>query len=292
MSVLNLSGKRALVVGVTNNRSLGYHALKSLVDAGAKVVCATHPDLVEKAQKALAKLETPGGVVYGVDVTSEESIQALVDATTQDEGFDYLVHAVAGGPSKEGLSGSYLDASHEEYLRTQTISADSLRMLCKYLHPHIRDNGSIIAYSFAAAHYHSVNYNIMAPAKAALESSAVYLAFDENLGKRGIRTNIISAGPIRTLSSAGVSGFTDSLNVGEMRTPMQKNVSGEDVGQATAMLLAMPGVTGQVINVDNGIICCGMGSTVEEMASHRLVKELQKADISIEDIKAFKAVQK
>jgi|GEM_PF-1116312 len=276
MSVLNLKGKRALVVGVTNARSLGYHAYKALSDAGAEVLCATHPELVKKASKVMGE----NIWVYPCDVTKETSMENMAIELAKEhwpDGFDYLVHAVAGGPNKDtGLSGSYLNASSEEYLRTQQISADSLRMLCKHLHPYIKDNGSIVAYSFAAAHYHSVNYNIMAPAKAALESSAIYLAFDENLGKRGITTNIISAGPIRTLSSAGVSGFTDSLNVGEIRTPNQKNVTGAELGQATAMLLAMPGVTGQVINVDNGIICCGMGSTVEEMAAHRIAKQSQK----------------
>lgn len=274
MSILNLSGKRALVVGVTNNRSLGFQAAKALLDSGASVTCATHPSVIEKAQKALSKLGAPSGIVYGVDVTSEESIQRLVAETTVNgERFDYLVHAVAGGPSREGLSGSFLNVSREDYLRTQDISAYSLVALAQVVEPHMRDGGAIVAYTFAAAHYHSVNYNTMAPAKAALESNVIYLAFTPELGKRGIRVNAISAGPVRTVSSAGVSGFVDSLNVGELRTPNQQNVSGADVGEATAMLLAMPGITGQTINVDNGIICCGMGSTVEEMTSHRRARE-------------------
>lgn len=268
MSILNLEGKCALVVGVTNNRSLGYHIAMALKEAGAEVLVATHPDLVAKAQKALEGVAP----VYGCDVTDDTSLTNLAQKVGNfwPNGFDYLVHAVAGGPARGELEGSFLKTSRESYLRTQDISAYSLIALCRVLLEKLRDGGSVLALTFAAAHFHSVNYNIMAAAKAALEANALYLAFAPELAEKGIRVNALSAGPVKTLSSMGVGGFRDAEKVGEMRTAFGENVSGEDIGIAAAMLLAMPGLTGQVVNVDNGISCCGMGSTITEMANHQL----------------------
>lgn len=261
-----MSGKNALVVGLTNDRSIAYGVVQALLDDGVNVVVATAPGLVAKAQKAL-----PGILVHPCDVEkSDDDMLKLAEAIklTWPEGFDYLVHAVAYSDTKE-LQGSILNMSRANCLTTMDISTYSLVAMCRIFGPQMREGGSVACFTFAASRYRSPNYNTMAPAKAGLESLVKYIAFDPMFGPRRITVNAISAGPVKTLSLMGVFGANLSLRMGEMRSVTGENLTNIEIGRSTVNIMISPGITAQTIDVDNGIAAIGMGAGDAELAFHQ-----------------------
>ncbi len=195
---------------------------------------------------------------FPCDVTKDEELAAAPEAVRKHWGtFDILVHAVAFA-NRDDLQGRYIDTSREGFALALDVSAFSLVSLCKAFEPLLNDDGSVITLSYYGAQKHITNYNVMGVAKAALEASVRYLAYD--LGPRGIRVNALSAGPIKTLAASGISGFGKILSHIEKYTPMKKNVTIDEVGNA-ALFLASPlasGVSGDVLFVDAGYHTSGI----------------------------------
>ncbi len=255
--------KRALIFGLSNTSSIAFGVYEAMKAQGIDIIVATAPALVERAQKAV-----PDTQVFGCNVQgSAADILRLKEEVSVmwEDGFDYLVHAVAFSDTKE-LKGSIFNTSRENYLATQDISAYSLVELCRHFVPMMRQGGSVATFTFAASRYRSPNYNTMAPAKSALETLVKYIAFDPMLADKRMTINAISAGPIKTLSLMGVGGAGTSLKMGARRSAIGENVTAAEVGMATLNIMNSPGITGQTINVDWGISCCGMGAGDTELA--------------------------
>ncbi|MDR2892407.1 MAG: enoyl-ACP reductase [Deltaproteobacteria bacterium] len=246
-----LKGKKALIFGLANNRSIAYGISKAFKDHGAELAFSWAGDAIRKRVEPLSE-ELGGAFTFPCDVTSDEQIAAAADLTAKNWGkIDILVHAVAFA-QREDLQGRFIDTSRSGYALAMDISAYSLVALCKAFEPMMNDNGSVISMTYYGADKWVQNYNVMGVAKAALQAGVRYLAYD--LGGRGIRVNAISAGPIKTLASSGVSGFGDILHHIEKYSPLRRNVTTTDVGNA-ALFLASDlgaGVTGEVMFVDSG----------------------------------------
>ena len=252
-----LQGKKAVIFGVANNRSIAYGIAKAFVDNGAEIALSWPGEALKKRVDPIAE-ELGAAFTFPCDVTRDEEMTAAAETVRSRFGkIDVLVHAVAFA-HKDDLQGRYIDTSREGFSLTLDISAYSLVSMCKAFEDILNDGSSVLTMSYYGAQKHITNYNIMGVAKAALESSVQYLAYD--LGPRGIRINAISAGPIKTLASSGISGFSKILNHIEKHTPMNKNVTIEEVGQ-TAAFLASPmasGITGEVLFVDAGYHTSGI----------------------------------
>ena len=253
-----LTGKTGLVLGVANKRSIAWACAQSLAGAGMRLALTYQGERLEKGVRELA-LELPGSVVLPCDVTQPESLDALFTSVEKDlGGLDALVHAIAFA-KREELAGDFFDTSKEGWALAQEVSAYSLLALTRRAVPLMEGRaGSIVTLSYIGGERVIPNYNIMGIAKAALEASVRYLSND--LGPRGIRVNAISAGPIRTLSSAGVSGFSEILDHVAQRAPLRRNVTAEEVGD-TCLFLASPlarGITGSVVYVDAGYHVMGV----------------------------------
>jgi len=252
-----LQGKKAVIFGVANNRSIAYGIAKAFVENGAEIALSWPGEALKKRVDPIAE-ELGAAFTFPCDVTRDEEMTAAAETVRSRFGkIDVLVHAVAFA-HKDDLQGRYIDTSREGFSLTLDISAYSLVSMCKAFEDILNDGSSVLTMSYYGAQKHITNYNIMGVAKAALESSVQYLAYD--LGPRGIRINAISAGPIKTLASSGISGFSKILNHIEKHTPMNKNVTIEEVGQ-TAAFLASPmasGITGEVLFVDAGYHTSGI----------------------------------
>ena len=252
-----LQGKKAVIFGVANNRSIAYGIAKAFADNGAELALSWPGEALRKRVDPIAE-ELGAAFTFPCDVTSDEEIAAAAETVRSRWGrADILVHAVAFA-NKDDLQGRYLDTSRDGFAMAMDISAYSLVAICKQFENVLNDNGSVMTMSYYGAQKHITNYNVMGVAKAALEASVKYLAYD--LGPRGIRVNAISAGPIKTLASSGISGFSKILNHIERYTPMKKNVTIDEVGNM-AMFLASPlasGVTGDIVFVDAGYHTSGI----------------------------------
>ncbi len=254
MGILN--GRKGLIVGVANDRSLAWGIARSLHGAGAELAFTYQGDLFKKRVEPLAaSLDSP--LVVPCDVSEESDVETAV-ATAADKlgGLDMLVHSVAYA-DKEALQGPYMNVQRQAFLRSMEISVYSLTSLCRHAAPHMRDGGSILTLSYLGAERAFRNYNVMGVAKAALESSVRYLARD--LGERNIRVNVISAGPVRTLSASGVSQFSSMLKHAAERAPLGRNITSSDVGSAALFLLSelSGGITGEILHVDAGYSTVG-----------------------------------
>lgn len=252
-----LSGKKAVIFGVANNRSIAYGIAKAFADNGAELALSWPGEALRKRVEPIAE-ELGAAFTFPCDVTKDEELISAADTVRSRWGkVDILVHAVAFA-HKDDLQGRYIDTSREGFATAMDISAFSLVALCKQFETVLNDEGSVLTMTYYGAQKHITNYNVMGVAKAALEASVKYLAYD--LGPRGIRVNAISAGPIKTLASSGISGFSKILNHIERYTPMKKNVTIEEVGNM-AMFLASPlasGVTGDIVFVDAGYHTSGI----------------------------------
>lgn len=252
-----VQGKKALIFGVANDKSIAYAIAKELKDNGASIALSYAGDALKKRVEPIHE-ELGGDFLFQCDVSSDAAIAesaALVKETWGN--FDILVHSVAFA-NRDDLKGRYVDTSRDGFHLAMDISAYSLVALCKAFDPLLNDNGSVMAMTYYGAEKVITNYNVMGVAKAALECSVRYLAMD--LGERGIRVNAISAGPLKTLASSGISGFKTILATIEERAPLRRNIIQEDVGK-TGLFLASDlsrAITGEVIYVDSGYNIMGI----------------------------------
>ncbi len=252
-----LKGKKAIIFGLANNRSIAYGIAKAFKDNGAELAFSWPGEAIQKRVEPLAK-ELGGSFTFPCDVTSDEQIASAAEIVKKNWGqADILVHAVAFA-NREDLQGRFIDTSRAGFALALDISAYSLTALCHAFEPILTDNASILTLTYYGADRFITNYNVMGVAKAALQASVRYLAYD--LGVRSIRVNAISAGPIKTLAASGISGFGRILSHIEKHSPLNKNVDIDDVGNA-ALFLASPlasGVTGEVMFVDAGYNTSGI----------------------------------
>ena len=253
-----LEGKNGLVLGVANKRSIAWACAQSLSAAGMRIALTYQGERMEKGVRELAA-ELPGSIVLPCDVTQPETLDALFGTIEKElGGLDGLVHGIAFA-KREELGGDFFDTSKEGWALAQEVSAYSLLALTRRALPLMEGkSASIVTLTYIGGERVVPNYNVMGVAKAALEASVRYLAND--LGPRGIRVNAISAGPIRTLSSAGVSGFTEILDHVEKHAPLRRNITADEVGD-TCLFLVSPlarGITGSVVYVDAGFHVMGV----------------------------------
>ncbi len=265
-----MAGKRGVVFGVANNRSIAWGITKAVTDQGAEVALTYQGEAIKKRVEPLAQ-EIGSKLVLPCDVTDEATVEdvfkALADAWG---GIDFLVHAVAFS-DKEELDGRYVDTSKDNFVQTLLISCYSFTALAKRAEPLMKNGGSLLTLTYYGAEKVMPHYNVMGVAKAALEASVRYLAAD--LGKGGIRVNAISAGPIKTLAASGIADFRYILKWNEYNSPLRRTVSIEDVGAGALYLLSDlgRGVTGEILHVDAGYHVVGMKN--EDAPDISVVKE-------------------
>lgn len=256
---MDFAGKHGLIVGVANKRSIAWAIAQATASRGARVALTYQGRFEEHVNDLSAELGN-NPLVLPCDVTSDEDIAAVVARVDQEfGGLDFLVHGAAFA-RKEELSLPFSETSRDGFRVALDISAYSLIALSRGVLPLMekRGGGSIVTLSYLGSDRVFPNYNVMGVAKAALESSVRYLAAD--LGPRNIRVNAVSAGPIKTLSAMGISGFSSILNVYRERAPMRRTVETSEVGEAAAFLLsdAGRGITGEVLIVDGGYHAMGL----------------------------------
>ncbi|TMN21402.1 enoyl-ACP reductase FabI [Lentibacillus cibarius] len=248
-----LQDKTIVVMGVANNRSIAWGIAKSLHNAGANLILTYRQERSkQKLEKLLAKNEIKPKMVVACDVEDDDSIkQAFQEIGEQVGTIHGLVHSVAFANTDE-LQGEYAATSRDGYLTAQNISAYSLVAVTHEARKLMTEGGGIVTQTYLGSERVVPNYNVMGVAKAALEASVRYLA--EDVGKDGVRVNAVSAGPIRTLSAKGVSGFNEKMSVIEEKAPLRRQVDHDQVGDATLFLLSdlARGVTGEVLHVDSG----------------------------------------
>lgn len=252
-----MAGKRGLIMGVANNRSIAWGIAKAVTAQGAEVALTYQGDALKKRVEPLAA-ELGAKVVLPCDVSDRASVDALFAELGRTWGkLDFLVHAIAFSDKNE-LDGRYVDTTEANFTQTMLISCYSLTALAQRAEKLMTDGGSIVTLTYYGATKVMPHYNVMGVAKAALEASVRYLAAD--LGKNAIRVNAISAGPIKTLAAAGISDFRYILKWNEYNSPLRRNVTIEDVGGAGVYLLSdlSRGVTGEVHHVDAGYNVQGM----------------------------------
>jgi enoyl-[acyl-carrier protein] reductase I len=251
-----LEGKKALILGLANERSIAWGITKAFKEQGASVALSYMNEAIHKRVAPLA-VEVGADFIFEMDVTNDSHYSQLHKTVEEKWGkFDILVHSLAFA-DKEDLARPFLHTSRKGFAMACDISAFSLVGLTDSLHDLMKDNGSIISMTYYGSQKVVKNYNVMGVAKAALEASTRYLAYD--LGPRGIKVNCISAGPIKTLAASGISGFRTLLSQVEEIAPMKRNVTPDDCAGAAVYLASSlsGGVTGQVIYVDSGLNILG-----------------------------------
>ena len=252
-----MKGKKGLVIGVANNKSIAYGVAKSIKEQGGELAFTYLNDSLKKRVEPIAK-ELGSDKVYPLDATKPEELEALVESLKSDFGeIDFVVHSIAFAP-KEGLSGRFSEIPKSAFNVAMEVSVYSLIEITNALRPIMSKNSSIITLSYYGGVKYIPNYNLMGVAKAALEMSVRYLA--EDLGKDGIRVNAISAGPIKTLAAAGIGDFRFMLKWNEAHSPLKKNVTIDEVGNSGMYLLSdlASAVTGEIHYVDSGFNIMGM----------------------------------
>jgi enoyl-[acyl-carrier protein] reductase I len=252
-----MQGKRGLVMGVANNRSLAWGIASAARAAGAELALTYQGDALKKRVEPLAA-QLGANVAGHCDVTEPATIDAVFEALAVEWGrLDFLVHAIAYS-DKEELDGRYVDTTPANFSKTMNVSCYSLTALAQRAERLMASGGSILTLTYYGAEKVMPHYNVMGVAKAALEASVRYLAVD--LGPKGIRVNAISAGPIKTLAASGIGDFRYILKWNELNAPMKRTVTIEDVGRTAMFLLSdlSSGVTGEVIHVDAGYHVVGM----------------------------------
>ncbi|MCQ0986580.1 enoyl-ACP reductase FabI [Jiella marina] len=252
-----MKGKRGLVMGVANNRSIAWGIAKALADEGAEIALTYQGDALKKRVGPLA--DELGAVLAGhCDVTDESTIEAVfADLEARWGKIDFLVHAIAFS-DKDELTGRYVETSRENFRKTMDVSVYSLTSITARAEKLMSEGGSILTLTYYGAEKVMPHYNVMGVAKAALEASVRYLAVD--LGGKAIRVNAISAGPIKTLAASGIGDFRYILKWNEYNAPLKRSVTIDEVGQAALYLLSdmSRGVTGEVHHVDCGYHTVGM----------------------------------
>jgi len=252
-----MAGKRGLVMGVANNRSIAWGIAKACASQGAEIALTYQGDALKKRVEPLAA-DLGTKLVLPCDVTDASSIDAVFETLKKEWGrLDFLVHAIAFSDKNE-LDGRYVDTTEKNFTQSMLISCFSFTALAQRAEKLMPDGGSLLTLTYYGAEKVMPHYNVMGVAKAALEASVRYLAAD--LGRNNIRVNAISAGPIKTLAAAGIADFRYILRWNEYNSALRRNVSIEDVGGAGLYLLSdmSRGVTGEVHHVDSGYHIQGM----------------------------------
>ena len=258
-----MQGKKGLIVGVANNKSIAYGIAKACSEQGASLAFTYLNEALQKRVEPIAA-EFGSNFVYELDVNNESHLNTLTDKLKRDFGeLDFVLHAVAYAP-KEALDGAFIDTSKDAFGVAMQTSVYSLLALTRAVLPLLKKGGSVLTLSYLGGAKYIPHYNVMGVAKAALESSVRYLARD--LGLRGIRINAISAGPIKTLAASGIGDFKMILRYNELNAPLKRNVSTDDVGNSAMYLLSdlASGVTGEIHYVDAGYNIMGMGDVCED----------------------------
>jgi enoyl-[acyl-carrier protein] reductase I len=254
-----LEGKRGLVLGIANKRSIAWGIAQAAHREGARLAVTYQGErLLENVQELSQQLRDP--LILPCDVSKDEDLKALADAVGAEFGtLDFVVHAVAYA-LREELDGEFVNTSREGYRLAQDISSYSLTALARATTPLMTNGGSIVTLSYLGGERVVPHYNVMGVAKAALEMSVRYLASD--LGPKGIRVNAVSAGPIKTLAASGVHGLSKMLEYHRTHAPLRRNTDQDEVGDTALFLVSSlsRGVTGEVIHVDGGFHVMGMAA--------------------------------
>ena len=252
-----MAGKRGLIMGLANDKSIAWGVAKTLAQHGAELAFSYQGDALKKRVEPLAG-QLGSDFVIPCDVSDEQSIDALfADIKERWGGLDFLVHAI-GFSDKNELRGRYVDTSRANFAMSMDISVYSFTAVMQRAEKLMKSGGSALTLSYYGAEKVMPHYNVMGVAKAALEASVQYLA--EDLGKDGIRVNAISAGPIKTLAASGIGDFRYIMKWNEYNSPLRRNVTIEDVGKAALFLLSDlgSGTTGENLHVDAGYHVVGM----------------------------------
>ena len=252
-----MAGKRGLIMGVANDRSLAWGIARTAHAHGANLAFTYQGEVLRRRVVPLA--ESVGSeIVLACDVTDEASMDAAFAAIAERWGtLDFVVHAIAFS-DKDGLKGRYIETSAENFRITMNVSVYSFTAACRRAAPLMAGGGSLLTLTYFGAERVMPHYNVMGVAKAALEASVRYLA--EDLGSDGIRVNALSAGPMKTLASSGIGDFRYILKWNEYNSPLRRNVTMDDIGGAGLYLLSdlSTGVTGETHHVDCGYHIVGM----------------------------------
>ncbi len=268
-SILNLQGKKGIIFGIANDKSIAWGIAEKLSECGAELAFSYVNDSIKKRVTPLAN-KCNSQMVFECDVKIDKSIDDFFKKISEVwQEIDFIVHSVAFS-DKDELKGEYVETSRKNFLNTLDISCYSLTALCQRAKPLLKNNGKVLTLSYLGAERVMPHYNVMGIAKSALETSVKYLAAD--LGKYNIRVNAISAGPIKTLAASGISDFRYILKWNEYNSPMRRGTSIDEVGQNSVYLLSdmSSGVTGEVVHVDCGYHIVGM-------------KAVDAPDISVEN---------
>jgi len=252
-----MAGKRGLIMGLANNRSIAWGIAKALADQGAELAFAYQGEGLARRVEPLAK-DVGSDFLVECDVSNEEAIDgAFAEIEKRWGKLDFVVHAI-GFSNKDELEGRYIETSRDNFALTMDISVYSFTAVAKRAEKLMSEGSSLLTLTYYGAAKYVPNYNVMGVAKAALEASVRYLAVD--LGKSGIRVNAISAGAIKTLAASGISGLRDMLHWQEANSALRKNVTIDEVGGAALYLLSdlAGGVTGEIHYVDAGFNIVGM----------------------------------
>lgn len=253
-----LSGKRGVILGVANEKSIAWGCAQVCAEQGASVAFSYIGESLERRVRKLVDEFLPGSPMIPCNVQSDEEIASFFRAIKEKWGtIDFVIHSVAFA-DKEDLRNQFITTSRANFILALDISAYSLVAVAREAAPLMPSGGSIVAMSYYGAEKVIPRYNVMGVAKATLEASCRYLAWD--LGEKGIRVNCISAGPIRTLSASAIAGVKLMLQTTEKFAPLHRNVTQEEVGRTAAYLLSdlSAGVTGEVLHVDSGYNIMGM----------------------------------
>ena len=252
-----MQGKRGLIMGLANERSLAWGIARSLADQGAELAFSYQGEALEKRVRPLAA-ELGSSILIDCDVSSMAALdQAFATLGRQWDGLDFVVHAI-GYSDKNELRGKFVDTTMDNFLMTMNISVYSFVAVAQRAARMMKPGGAMLTLTYYGAAKVIPHYNVMGVAKAALETSVKYLAMD--LGPQGVRVNAISAGPIKTLAASGIGDFRYIMKWNEYNAPLRRNVTIEDVGGAGLYLLSdlASGVTGEVHYVDAGYNVVGM----------------------------------
>ncbi len=252
-----LKGKRGIILGVANNRSIAWGIAKSCHDAGAELAFTYQGDALEKRVRPLAK-DLGAHVLGHCDVTDAASMDAVFAEAAKIWGsIDFIVHCIAFA-DKDELTGRYVDTTAANFNKSLEISCYSFTAVAQRAEKMMNSGGSMLTLTYYGAEKWMPHYNVMGVAKAALEASVRYLAAD--LGEKNIRVNAISAGPIKTLAASGIGDFRYILRWNEYNAPLRRTVTTEEVGESAVYLLSpmSRGVTGEILHVDSGYHIVGM----------------------------------
>ncbi|MCC7166760.1 MAG: enoyl-ACP reductase FabI [Rhodospirillales bacterium] len=271
-----MEGKRGLIMGVANDRSLAWGIAQATRAQGAELAFTYQGEALAKRVRPLAD-EVGAAMLLPCDVTDEASMDAVFAELAKRWGnLDFLVHAIAFS-DKEQLKGKYYDTTPENFAQTMNISCYSFTALTRRAVPLMAEGGSLVTLTYYGAERVMPHYNVMGVAKAALEASVRYLASD--LGEKGIRVNAISAGPIRTLAASGIGDFRHILRWNELNAPLRRNVGIDEVGKTGLYLLSDlgSGVTGEVLHVDCGYHVVGMVNVEAAAEVAELLQSFKKS---------------